>query len=412
MKRIFTLLMIAALVSGSALTFYACTPREEVLRIATWEAYTDEQYVKTEFPKFFMNAAGKKIKVKINTFESNEELYDKLTKKKVDYDVICPSDYMVQRLIKEERLIALDKTIVKDYDTRLEADVLDLTASYDSGHKWTLPYAWGTFGIMYNTKKVEAADMVSWNALWNKKPDGSAANYDKKIWIKDSERDVFALANIYNNRDALKTASINYTDYATTEYQDLIKSMYSKCDTATLDAAKAALIEQKKVIYKYEAEEGKESLAEGKDEASLGFFWSCDAGYAMQKNPDLRYSIPVEGANVYVDCFVIPQTAGNPVAAQHFMNFLLDKDAAYANTMASGASGTVAAANIIIKAELEAMTDGFMAGVSSEFRRNYIDTVVFPNSNQKNLQRCSSMQHYEGTGNADVTIMFASVKTA
>ena len=419
-KKTVSFLLLGALLGGLGLGLAACAPRDEVIKIATWEAYTDVDYVKDNFPAFYEAATGKKIKrnnVKISTFASNEELYEKLTKKKVDYDVICPSDYMAQRLMAEGMLAELDKSVVKGYDTLIEPAILEMTKVYDEEHKYTLPYAWGTFGILYNSKKVTESDMESWNALWNKKPDGTAdAAYNNKIWIKNSERDVFALANIYNNIPGLSAASDTFTNYDNPEYQTLLKEMFEKYDAATLEKAKTALIKQKEVIYKYEEEEAKESLGDNKDEAYLSFCWSCDAGYAMQKNPDLRYSIPKEGGNVYVDCFVISKNAGNPAAAQQFMAFLLDKDTAYANTMMNGASGTVIAANAQIKEDLETMiadnTD-FMKDTTEAFQKSYMYTVVFPNENQDDdiLARCASMTDYGEEVNSDVAKMFASVKT-
>ena len=425
MKKLVSMLLAATMLCGMAVGLAACTPRDEVLRIATWEAYTDKKHVQNEFPKFYEQATGKKVSVKISTFQSNEELYEKMTTKGVDYDAICPSDYMVQRLIKESRLVALDKNVIKetvgkDYDELIDEKILDMTAEYEGNenNEYTLPYAWGTMGILYNPERgAKAEDTASWNVLWNLKPDGKTdAGYLKKIWMKDSERDAFATANLFNNAGKLSEKSGGFENYDNEEYQTLLKEMFSRADDEILGEAKAALINQRKVFYKYEEEQGKESLARNKNEAWLGLMWSCDAGYAMQKNPALRYSIPREGSNVYVDNFAIPKTAANSEMAQYFMAFLLTEGAAYANTMASGSSGVVKAANAKILADLNAGTgDGaFMAGASAEFKDNYINTVIFPNADI--LKRCATMQHYPTVdgkdGNAEVAKMFSSVKSA
>ena len=416
MKKLVSVFMLAAMLGGAAFTFCGCNAaRENVLKICTWEAYTDKKYVKKHFD-YTNPETGKKVTVQFSTFNTNEELYEKVKTNKADFDLICPSDYMVEKLLKEELLIKLDKQTIGGYETGLEPAILEKVKGFDTNKDYAFPYAWGTFGIMYNTeikgvKVADAADMVSWNALWNLKKDGKTdAGYKGKIYMKDSVRDAFAAANIYNRAADLSAASKGFTDYGN-EYKTLLNKLFETPDSDTVAAVKQTLIDQKKVFFDYEDENGKESLAKNKDEAYLGLFWSCDAGYAMQKNKTktLRYSIPQEGANFYVDCFVIPKYAKNAAAAQNFLKFLLDKDTAYANTMASGASGTVVAANAVIKAELESDT-GFMKGAPADFKRNYIDAVMFPDA--ATLDRCAIMRDYSDEMVAAVTNMFIAVHAA
>ena len=420
MKKLVSVLMLAAMLCGAAFTFGGCNAsRENVLKICTWEAYTDKKYVKKHFD-YTNPETGKKVVVQLSTFNSNEELYENVAVNKADYDLICPSDYTVEKLLNEDMLIKLDKQVISGYDDELEENILKKVEGISEKYNakdYAFPYAWGTFGIMYNTeikgKKVtNPADMASWNALWNLKEDGKTdAGYKDKIYMKDSARDAFAAANIYLNADKLSGASDGFKNYKADEYKTLLNEMFATPDQKTVDAVKAKLIDQKKVFFDYEDENGKEALAKNKVEAYLGLFWSCDAGYAMQKNKTktLRYSIPREGANFYVDCFVIPKYAKNAAAAQSFIKFLLDKDTAYANTMASGASGTVKAANAMIKAELESDA-GFMKGASADFKRNYIDVVMFPDADT--LDRCAIMRDYGGDMVATVTNMFITVRTA
>lgn len=417
MKKKITAVILTALLGLSAFSFTACTPREETLKICTWEAYTDESYVKKEFPKYFASKTnGKKVKVKISNFTNNEDLYEEIATNRMDYDLICPSDYLVEKLIKDDMLIALDKDIISGYDTLLETDILEKVKIFDAEKKYTFPYAWGTFGIMYNTSKaVDAADMQSWNALWNKKPDGTAAAYNKKIYMKDSARDAFTVANLYNNGAALKNTSENYTNYDAPAYQTLLNKMFDIPDQDMLDSAKQSLIDQRRVFFNYESEDGKDALASNTNDAYLGLFWSCDAGYAMQNNNYLRYSVPKEGANFYVDCFVIPKYAKNVEAAQHFLAFLTGEDAAYANTMMSGATGTVKSANERIYNELLTMNTGFMKNATADFRENYIYMVMFPEKNTKDteiMKRCAIMRDYEDKNSAVTRLLIAAQSAA
>ena len=421
MKKLVSMLMLTAMLCGATFIFTGCkTSRENVLKICTWEAYTDKKFVQKNFG-YTNPETGKKMKVQFEIFNTNEELYENLMTNKVDYDLICPSDYMVEKLLQGDMLLKLDKNIISGYETELEPDILKKVEGFDPNKEYAFPYAWGTFGIMYNTAikgvaVTDPADMVSLNALWNLKPDGKTeAAYKNKIYMKFSVRDAFAAANIYMRADDIKAAvggDWANPNYKSTEYQTLLNSLFAEPDQATIDAIGQTLVDQKKVFFDYEDENGKESMAKNKAEAYLGLFWSCDAGYAMQKNKTqtIRYSIPREGANFYVDSFVIPKYAKNVTAAQHFLKFLMSKETAYANTMASGASGTVISANKTIREELENSNEGFLKNAPADFRKNYIDSVMFPDSDT--LDRCAIMRAFSDAGTANVTNKFMYVKSA
>jgi spermidine/putrescine-binding protein len=325
MKRKLFALVAAFILTASLFTFTGCSSREEVLRVRTWTDYTDQEYVEEAFPEYYYRQTGKTVRVEFSDFTNNEDLYMEIETNKEDYDLICPSDYAVERLIANKLLLPLDKGIVTGYDEALDTGILEKMRVFDPELKYSFPYAWGTLGIMYNTgKDVIEDDMRSWGALWNEDVEG---DYFNKIYMKDSVRDAFAVANIYNHREELLRLADEY-GYASAQYQALLNSMFATPDTDTVKAVKETLIRQREVFFKYESEDGKSELEADGDEAYMGLFWSCDAGLVMPENTALRYSIPEEGANFYVDSFVIPKYARNVDAAQHFLQFLTDTETA------------------------------------------------------------------------------------
>ena len=399
MKKIFTLLL-ALMLGAASFSFAGCGPRENRLKIYTWEYYIDEKYVKKEFPKFYAEKTGGiKVKVQINGFDTNEDMYYEISEKKKDYDLACPSDYMVERMKSEDLLLEIDMT---GYKSLLDESILSKLEIFDEDHKYAFPYAWGTFGIMYNAERVAAGDEKSWSTMWNEAPSGTS--YNNKIYMKDSEREAFAAANLYLNKTDLLAAK-NQHGYASDEYQILLESMFYEEGAAfnkMLTDAEAALKEQKKVIYAYESEQGKTVMGNNGSEANLGLFWSCDAGLVMPDNQKLRYYIPDEGSNFYVDCFVIPKYAENTEAAELFLEFLTIEKTAYNNMIESGATGAVVSANKKYAAELE------KEDWPTEFKRNYIDMVMFPS--EETLLRCTVMRDYGETNNDAIAKMFFDVK--
>ncbi|MDR1092862.1 MAG: extracellular solute-binding protein [Clostridiales bacterium] len=411
MKKLLVCLLSALLLGGVAFSATACAPRGETLKILTWLEYIDEDYIKENFPAFFAEHTGGKIsKIVVDTFENNEDLYPQIATSKKDYDIICPSDYLAERMIKEGLLKAIDKTIVTGY-ADLDPAILAKVAEFDVGKTYSFPYAWGTFGIMYNTSHgVTADDVNSWDALWN-------PEFQKHIVMRDASRDAFVAANIRHNRDALLNAKNNNPGgYGSTAYQSLLKTMFTSSDDQTIADVKGELIQQQSIFYKYGGEETKEWFQDNDPNASLGLYWSCDAGTTMPDNTNLRYSLPEEGANFYTDCYAISTYAKNPTAAQWFLQFMTDTDAAYANMVASGAPCAVTAANDLFRSEFEeTFDDEYADGLfdsaedKADFLDNFLNTVMFPDA--ETLLRCGVMRDY-GDRNHLVEQAFIDVKDA
>ncbi len=291
MKKLLALALVAVL----ALSLSACGKKDDkIVNVYNWGDYIDQDTV-----KLFEEETG--YKVNYEMFETNEDMYTKIANAKTSYDVLVPSDYMIERLIAEDRLQKIDMKNVPNY-TKIDDTFKNL--AYDPGNEYSVPYMWGTVGILYNTKMV-SGDIDSWTALWDEQYQGS-------ILMMNSQRDSIGIT--------LKMLgySLNTTD-----------------DTE-LAAAKAKLIEQKPLVLAYVVDEVKDKMIAG--EAALALVWAGDAVYCMGLNEDLAYAIPKEGSNIFYDAFCIPKSASNKAGAEAFINFMCRPDIAAKNALYIGYS--------------------------------------------------------------------------
>ncbi|MBR6610015.1 MAG: ABC transporter substrate-binding protein [Oscillospiraceae bacterium] len=235
------------------------------------------------------------IKVNYQTFDNNEGMYTKLKSGGAIYDVVIPSDYMIAKMIKEDMLQPLDWSLIPNATIHISEKYMDL--EYDPGNVYSVPYTWGTVGIIYNSTLVnEVPD--SWNDLWNEE-------YSNDILMFGNSRDAFAIALLKNGR------SLN---------------------PKTLDDVEVAmedLIAQKGVVQAYVNDEIFDKMCGG--EAALAPYYAGDALTMMEENPDLGFVIPKEGTNLFTDAAVIPKDSQNVLAAHMYINFLNEVEVALAN---------------------------------------------------------------------------------
>ena len=236
------------------------------------------------------------IKVKYANYTTNEEMYTKVEAGAGSYDVLFPSDYMIERMIAKGLLAELDMSAMPNY-----ANVLDSlkNPSYDPEAKYSVPYMWGTLGILYNTEMVDG-EITSWSALFDEKNAGN-------VIMMNSMRDTIGLA-------------LKYKGY----------SMNTRSEDE-LNAAKEVLVAQKqaKIEAGYLLDETKDKMVGG--EAAIGVVYSGDAQYAIEKNDKLKYVVPEEGSNIWVDGMVVPKSSKNIEAAQKFIDFMCRDDVAKMN---------------------------------------------------------------------------------
>ncbi|MGI5957899.1 MAG: ABC transporter substrate-binding protein [Massiliimalia sp.] len=264
------------------------------LRVYNWGEYiSNGEDGSLDVVKEFENR-NPNIKVEYNTYASNEELYAKLRSGSANYDVIIPSDYMVSRMIQEDMLEKLDFDRLPNYE-----DVMDSfkNLEYDPTNEYSVPYTWGTVGIIYNTKMVDEP-VTSWDILWD--PD-----YMGNILMFNNSRDAFGIA--------LKR--MGYSQNTT--------------DPEILDQAAEDLKEQKQILQSYVMDEIFDKMSNG--EAALAPYYAGDALTMIEDNPDLAFVVPEEGSNRFVDAMVIPKGVRHKEAAEDFINFMMEPEIALAN---------------------------------------------------------------------------------
>ena len=287
-------LICLALAACMLLAFAACgsksgeTDRE--LNVLNWGEYIDPDLIEE-----FEEQTG--IKVNYIEMTSNEEMLIKLRSSDSNYDLCFPSDYIIEQMIREDMLQPLDYSLIPNA-VNIDPKMIEITNGFDPGNKYSLPYMWGTVGILYNTTMVDEP-VDSWGILWNEK-------YAGKIWMYDSVRDTIGITLKYLGYD-LNTRS-----------------------EEEVNAARDKLIEQAPLRKGFGTDNMRTSMVNGK--AALAVVYSGDAFACIDENPDLAYVVPKEGSNVWFDNVVIPKSAKNVEAAHMFINFLNDAENATRNT--------------------------------------------------------------------------------
>ena len=256
--------------------------------------YNWGEYIDPEVLTMFEEETG--IDIVYEEFETNEILYPKISSGAIAYDVICPSDYMIQRMIENDLLSEINfdnipnlKNIGKQY--------LEQSRQFDPENKYSVPYCWGTVGILYNKMMVDEP-VDSWSILWDPK-------YKDNILMQDSVRDAFGV-------------TLKYLGYS-----------LNSTDLDELTEAKNLLIEQKPLVQAYVIDQVRDKMIG--NEAALGVIYSGEAIYTQKENPNLEYVIPKEGSNIWINSWVIPKNAEHKENAEKFINFLCRPDIALMN---------------------------------------------------------------------------------
>ncbi len=302
MKKLAKKILSVGLVGMMTLAVAGCgnsAPNGQVV------VYNWGEFIDPAVNKMFTEETG--IKVVYSEYANNEEMYAKVEPGNVSYDVIFPSDYMVEKMINKDLLEKLDFSKIPNYEN---IDERFKNLQYDPNNEYSIPYMWGTVGIVYNKKMVnEPVD--SWDILWD-------AKYKDQIVMYDSERDSLMVA-----------------------LKKLGYSMNTR-DEKQLEEAKNLLIEQAPLVLSYVGDEGKNKMVS--EEAALMVAYAGDAMVMVQENPDLEFVIPKEGSNFYVDTMVMPKNATNKDNAYAYMNFLCRPEIAAMNAAEIGYSTPISAA--------------------------------------------------------------------
>ena len=394
MKRI--LLYAVALFTLLGTTTVAA--REHTLKVYNWADYIDED-VLAEFQEWYKEQTGEEVEIIYQLFDINEIMLAKIERGKEDFDVVCPSEYIIERMLRNNLLIPIDKDFgsTPNYiDSNLSPYIVDRFNKIDGSGKnandYAVGYMWGTTGLLYNTKYVTTEQASSWSVLHNEQ-------FRKKIFIKDAFRDVYGPILVYLKRDAIDRGEVTMDEV-----------MYDASDES-IALVEAFLKQAKHLVAGWEADFGKEMMT--KEKAYINLTWSGDAVWAIEEaatvGVSLDYYVPNEGSNVWFDGWVIPKYAKNVKAARYFINFMCRSDIALRNMDAIGYVSAIATPEI-----LEAKTDESIENsidVSYFFgpgaKSVKIDAVQYPD--RKVIERCA-MMHDSGARTEQMLEMWARVK--
>ncbi len=349
-------LLLSLILCLSCLSVTAVAAETVTLNIYNWGQYiadgTDDSIdVIAEF-----EAAYPHIKVNYMTFDSNESMYTKLKAGGSSFDIIIPSDYMVEKLIAEDMLEELDFSNIPNFQY---IDDSFKNPDYDPENRYSVPYTWGAVGVIYNTRYVKEADVGSWDLLWNEA-------YAGQILMFDNPRDAFAVAQL-----------------------DLGFSINSE-DSLELAVAAQLLQSQKPVVQAYVMDQVYDKMQRG--EAWIAPYYAGDYLMMVEENPDLAFYYPEEGYNLFVDAICIPKGCEHKKEAELFINFLTDPEIMGQNLEYLGYSAPSTAAKEYMDPEIAA------------------DPIAYPD--KETLVRGQSFSSLSLEGTQEMNRLWLQVKTA
>ncbi len=281
MSRVVPVMIVVVVIVGGI--FYGVRARstsdQQVI------VYNAGEYIDPEVLELFEEETG--IEVVYEEFETNEIMYPKIQSGAIAYDVVCPSDYMIQRMLENDLLAEINWDNIPNIKN-IGDIYMEQSKQFDPENKYSVPYMWGTVGILYNTKMVDEP-IDSWDVLWDEK-------YKDNILMQDSVRDAFGI-------------TLKYLGYS-----------LNSTDLDELTAARNKLIEQKPLVQAYVVDQARDKMIG--NEAAMAVIYSGEAITCQLQNPDLEYVIPKEGSNVWIDSWVIPKNAKNKENAEAFINFI------------------------------------------------------------------------------------------
>lgn len=386
--------------------------------------------VMEQFEEYCKNTLHKNVKIKYSTYETNEDLFNQLKAGGVQYDLVCPSEYMIEKMIQNDMLEPLTKDIdnylsygspyIIDTFNNLKTTIKS-TSQIVSFGEYAVPYMWGTMGFMYNPENIPLEDVSSWDIIWDEK-------YKNEVSLKDSIRDTYVTATLHIYKEELELARDVLNDE---QYNKRVTEIMNRCDDLTISLVETALKKAKENIYEFEVDTGKENIINGKYNVNL--CWSGDAVYSLDLAEEedfiLNYKVPEEGSNVWFDGWVMPKGA-NVELSQELMNFLCDPSIASQNMEYVGYTSAIAGqdmwdlvnewyddeegtieydlsyffANTGIVDELGNEVSEFIIHTSEENRQLY---AQYPD--EKTILRCAVMKDFAGQ-NDKVSEMWIRVK--
>ena len=375
--------------------------RQSILKVYNWADYIDEELL-SEFEEWYEEQTGEKVEVVYQLFDINEIMLAKIERGKEDFDVACPSEYIIERMLKNDLLLPINKDFgstpnyLDNVSPYIQKVFSDIDGNGKDPHDYAVGYMWGTTGFLYNTKYVAPEEVSSWSALWNPK-------FEKKLFVKDAFRDVYSPLLIYAKQEEIKRGEVT------------IQELMHDSSDESIAIVEALLKKTKQNVAGWEADFGKEMMT--KEKALLNLTWSGDAVWAIEEAADvdveLDYLVPDEGSIVWFDGWVIPKYAKNVKAASYFINFMCKSENAIRNMEEIGYVSVIGTPEVMEFMSESAVEEGFEEALDlSYFFGDEADSVVvnpvlYPDKSV--MERCA-MMHDSGPRTEALLEMWSRVK--
>ena len=378
MKKILYIIAAILLLTGCS------EDREHILKVYNWADYIDEELI-DEFEVWYEEQTGEPVEIIYQTFDINETMLSKIELGHEDYDVVCPSDYIIERMLANDLLLPLERDFgeTPDYIGNVAPYIVEkfnqIEGNGKNANDYSVGYMWGTVGLIYNPKYISDSEVKDWDVLKN-------PAYAGKVLMKDAFRDVYTALLIALNKEAIDAGEKD------------IRTLPFDTSEESIKLVEDYLNSFKESVCGWEADFGKEQMT--KELAWINLSWSGDAQWAIDEaadiGMDLRYAIPETGSAVWFDGWVIPKYAKNIKAARYFINFMCKPENALRNMDMTGYVSAIGGEEI-----LQSMTDpeefdpidvSYFFGPQAD--SVCINQVMYPEKNI--IERCA-MMHDRGT---------------
>ena len=391
MKRILSILAAAIFLAGCS------TDREHILKIYNWSDCMEESLIE-EFEQWYEQQTGEPVKIVYQTFDINETMLSKIEKGHEDYDVVCPSDYIIERMIRYDMLLPIDQDF-GDTPNYIKQGVspylMDCLGSLNVGdadpRQYAVPYMWGTVGFIFNPKHVDREDLRTWDVLRNHK-------YEGKIFVKDAARDIYSQIIQYLKKDEIAAGTVTREELLTIPSKE------------NVDLVEEYLMQIKDQVAGYEADFGKDQLILERGWISLN--WSGDGRWARDEaekvGVELDFIVPDEGSTIWFDGWVIPKYARNVKAARYFINFMCETQNSIKNCDFVGYSNSCATQEMLDNYRddsCEPQDLSYFFGEGADSVR--IDPLLYPTNEV--IARCA-LEHDWGEDSEMLITMWSRVK--
>ena len=399
MKRISYIIMALALMLAVGCS--GNDARQSILKVYNWADYIDESLL-SEFEEWYYEQTGEEVEVVYQLFDINEIMLAKIERGKEDFDLACPSEYIIERMLKNDLLLPINKDFgsTPNYLGNVAPYIKEVFSKIDGSGKdpndYAVGYMWGTTGFLYNTRYVTEDEVDSWSALWDPKFKG-------KLFVKDAFRDVYSPLLIYANEDRIASGEVTIDEL-----------MHDSSDES-IAVVEELLKRTKPNVAGWEADFGKEMMT--KEKAILNLTWSGDAVWAMEEAADvgveLDYTVPKEGSIVWFDGWVIPKYAKNTKAAAYFINFMCKPENAIRNMEEIGYVSVIGTPEVMEYMSESAVESGYEEAMDlsyffgAEADSVVIDPVLYPDRSV--VERCA-MMHDSGPRTEALLAMWSRVK--